>query len=400
MREDNPSLPFWQGFRVSDLRVGANRVDIDLEPDPTEPLRCGGCAQACAQVHEHVHRQVRDLPMLGLATRLNVHLRRVACPRCGRRVQKVAWLQPHSRLTRRLAEAVGRLSAQMATLHVARLFGLHWSTVRACERQALGERLSSLPPVRPTRLIMDEFALFKGHRYATVVLDADSGRVLWVGVGRGRREVRPFFQQLGPQGCSRIQAVAMDMNTAFDLEVKAHCPNARVVYDLFHVIAKYGREVISRVRVDAANQLRHDRPARRVVKQAHWLLLRNPANLRQPEQVRLDEVLQANQSLLAVYLMKAQLHGLWNAPDPWEWRRRWKAWHSMAADSGIAALIRFASALRRYWRGILARVRWPMHTGKLEGINNRIKVIKRMAFGYRDTEFFFMKIRAAFPGKP
>jgi transposase len=315
-------------------------------------------------------------------------------------VQKVAWLQPHSRLTRRLAEAVGRLTAQMATLHVARLFGLHWSTVRACERQALGERLSSLPPVRPTRLIMDEFALFKGHRYATVVLDADSGRVLWVGVGRGRREVRPFFQQLGPQGCSRIQAVAMDMNTAFDLEVKAHCPNARVVYDLFHVIAKYGREVISRVRVDAANQLRHDRPARRVVKQAHWLLLRNPANLRQPEQVRLDEVLQANQSLLAVYLMKAQLHGLWNAPDPWEWRRRWRAWHSMAADSGIAALIRFANALRRYWRGILARVRWPMHTGKLEGINNRIKVIKRMAFGYRDTEFFFMKIRAAFPGKP
>jgi transposase len=400
MREDNPSLPFWQGFRVSDLRVGANRVDIDLEPDPTEPLRCGGCAQACAQVHEHVRRQVRDLPMLGLATRLNVHLRRVACPRCGRRVQKVAWLQPHSRLTRRLAEAVGRLTAQMATLHVARLFGLHWSTVRACERQALGERLSSLPPVRPTRLIMDEFALFKGHRYATVVLDADSGRVLWVGVGRGRREVRPFFQQLGPQGCSRIQAVAMDMNTAFDLEVKAHCPNARVVYDLFHVIAKYGREVISRVRVDAANQLRHDRPARRVVKQAHWLLLRNPANLRQPEQVRLDEVLQANQSLLAVYLMKAQLHGLWNAPDPWEWRRRWRAWHSMAADSGIAALIRFANALRRYWRGILARVRWPMHTGKLEGINNRIKVIKRMAFGYRDTEFFFMKIRAAFPGKP
>lgn len=400
MREDNPSLPFWQGFRVSDLRVGANYVDIDLEPDPAEPLRCGGCGQACAQVHEHVHRQLRDLPMLGLATRLNVHLQRIACTRCGRRLQQVVWLEPHSRLTRRLVEAVGRLTAQMATLHVARLFGLHWSTVRACERRALRERLSSLPTAQPTRLIMDEFALFKGHRYATVVLDADSGRVLWVGVGRGRREVRPFFEQLGLQGCSRIQAVAMDMNTAFDLEVKAHCPNARVVYDLFHVIAKYGREVISRVRVDAANQLRHDRPARRVVKQAHWLLLRNPANLRQHEQVRLDEVLQANQSLLAAYLMKAQLHGLWNAPDPWEWRRRWKAWHSMAADSGIAALTHFANALRRYWRGILARVRWPMHTGKLEGINNRIKVIKRMAFGYRDTEFFFMKIRATFPGKP
>lgn len=237
--------------------------------------------------------------MVGLATRLHVHLQRVVCPHCGRRLQQVVWLQPHSRLTRRLAEAVGKLTAQMATVHVAKLFGLHWSTVRDCERRALRECLSSLPPAQPKRLIMDEFALFKGHRYATVVLDADTGRVLWIGVGRGRREVRRFFQQLGPQGYDRIQAVAMDMNTAFDLEVKSHCLNARVVYDLFHVIAKYGREVISRVRVDAANQLRHDRPARRVVKQAHWLLLRNPAGLRQHEQVRLDEILKANQSLLA-----------------------------------------------------------------------------------------------------
>src|SRR3546814_2000134 len=106
----------------------------------------------------------------------------------------------------------------------------------------------------------------------------------------------------------------MDRNTSYDLEVRQHCPNARVVYDLFHVIAKYGREVISRVRVDAANQLRHDKPARRVVKRAHWLLLRNPTNLKGSEQVRLAEVLEANKSLMAVYVMKDQLKALWNAP--------------------------------------------------------------------------------------
>lgn len=160
----------------------------------------------------------------------------------------------------------------------------------------------------------------------------------------------------------------MDMNTAYDLEVRQHCPNARVVYDLFHVIAKYGREVISRVRVDAANQLRHDKPARRVVKRAHWLLLRNPANLKDSEQVRLAEVLEANQSLMAVYVMK----------DP--------------------ALMHFAKCLRPYWRGILSRVRWTMPTGLVEGINNRIKVTKRIAYGYRDDAYFFLKIRAAFPG--
>ncbi|MEX7643362.1 transposase, partial [Stenotrophomonas maltophilia] len=87
-------------------------------------------------------------------------------------------------------------------------------------------------------------------------------RVLWVGRGRSRADVRPFFELLGKDGCERIQAVAMDMNSAFDLEVKAQCPNAEVVYDLFHVVAKYGREVIDRVRVDEANRLRQDKPAR------------------------------------------------------------------------------------------------------------------------------------------
>ncbi|MBL4877822.1 MAG: transposase, partial [Hyphomonas sp.] len=88
----------------------------------------------------------------------------------------------------------------------------------------------------------------------------------------------------------------------------------------------------------------------------------------------------------------------WTAPDAWEWRRRWQQWHAHAAESGIPALMHFAAVLKPYWRGILARVRWPMHTGQLEGINNKIKVIKRMAYGYRDTDYFFLKIKAAFPG--
>ncbi|MNF86835.1 Transposase [compost metagenome] len=291
--------------------------------------------------------------------------------------------------------------ARLPTRHVAELFGLHWGTVRLLERRRLQAQLSALPPAVPRRLVMDEFALYKGHRYASVVLDAETRRVLWIGEGRSREAIRPFFEELGPAGCARIEAVAMDMNTAFDLEVRQHCPHARVVYDLFHVVAKYGREVIDRVRVDEANRLRHDKPARRVVKQARWLLLRNPENLRQPEQqIHLQELLSANQTLMTVYLMKAQLKGLWNAASAWQWRAAWKQWLRHAQESQIPALMRFAQRLRGYWRGILSRVRWPMHTGQLEGINNRIKVIKRMAYGYRDSGFFFMKIKAAFPGNP
>nr|WP_238543871.1 transposase [Pseudomonas sp. GM21] len=158
-------------------------------------------------------------------------------------------------MTRRLADAVIQACERLPTLHVAQLFGLHWDSVRLLERRALQVALSVLPKAQPPRLVMDEFALFKGHRYASVVMDADTRRVLWIGEGRSRAAVRPFFEELGSQGCAQIEAVAMDMNTAFDLEVRQHCPNARVIYDLFHVVAKYGREVIDRVRVDEATQL-------------------------------------------------------------------------------------------------------------------------------------------------
>ena len=301
-------------------------------------------------------------------------------------------------MTRRLAESVARLCTVTSVLHAARWYGIDWKTAKAIDFRSLESRLGPVDLDGVTRIAMDEFAIQKGHRYATVVVDVARKRVLWVGRGRSRAEVRPFFERLGPERCAQLQAVAMDMNTAYDLEVRRHCPNARVIYDLFHVIAKYGREVINRVRVDAANQLRHDKPARRVVKRAHWLLLRNPANLQASERIRLAEVLDANQSLLAVHVMKEQLKALWNASTAWSWRKAWRQWHAQANESEIPALMHFAKCLRPYWRGILSRVRWPMHTGLLEGINNRIKVIKRIAYGYRDDAYFFLKIRAAFPG--
>ena len=401
MHDINTFLPFWEGFSVIAIRPDGDGLLIDLVPQPTRFPTCSGCHKPSTTIHEYCQRTIRDLPILGRSVRLNVEVRRVGCGACGKRMESVSWLDRYSRMTKRLAEAVIQTCRRLPTLHVAELFGLHWGSVRLLERRALQTALEKLPKAQPRRLVMDEFALFKGHRYASVVLDADTRRVLWIGEGRSRAAIRPFFEELGSEGCARIEAVAMDMNTAFDLEVRQHCPQARVVYDLFHVVAKYGREVIDRVRVDEANRLRHDKPARKVIKQARWLLLRNPENLkREDQQVRLQDLLAANQSLMTVYLMKAELKALWSPSTAWSWRSAWKQWLRLAEESAIAALKQFAKRLKGYWRGILSRVRWPMHTGQLEGINNRIKVIKRMAYGYRDSEFFFMKIKNDFPGNP
>lgn len=399
MHKDTSWPNLWPGFHVTHAHIRADSAQMWLEPDMAQ-LRCSKCLSRVNAVHERVQRTVRDLPLVGRALTLQVQLLRVDCPHCGRCVQHVRWLPRCSRITQAMAQAVAQCCAHMSIKRVAELFGLHWSTVREQDKCRLQGLLGQLPEPQPKRLVMDEFALHKGHRYASVILDADTRRVLYIAKERSRQAIRPFFEALGDEGCARIEAVAMDMNTAFDLEVQHWCPKARIVYDLFHVVAKFGREVISRVRVDVANTLRHNKPARRVVKQAHWLLLRNADNLQDSEQVRLQEVLQANTALMTVYVLKQSLKSLWNAPSAWEWRRRWRQWHSHCQECGIACLQQFATRLKKYWRGIVARVRWPMHTGQLEGINNRIKVIKRMAYGYRDTDYFFLKIKAAFPGNP
>lgn len=400
MTNHNLDLPFWEGFLVSDLDRKPGAVWITLRRHPDAPMVCSGCGANCHQVHEAGRRIIRDMPMFGEPVWLRVPLRRVRCGQCGTRAERIPWLDRHARITRRLADFVGLWCEKLPVAHVCKLSGLHWETVRKIDRQRLEEQLARLPDAHPTRLVMDEFALFKGHRYATVVLDADSRQVLWVGEGRSREAIRPFFEWLGPERCADIEAVAMDMNTAFDLEVQLHCRKARVVYDLFHVIAKYGREVIDRVRVDEANRLRQDRPQRKVVKRARWLLLRNRENVPAAQQASLDELLAANQALMTVYVMKTALKELWQQPGGWQWIRAWRNWLKMAQESEIEPLRKFAAKLKPYWRGIASRLRWPMHTGQLEGINNRIKVMKRMAYGYRDSDFFFLKIKAAFPGNP
>jgi len=400
MADHKFELPFWEGFTVTQIQREPGATHITLIPHEAQPALCSGCGSSGQRVHERGWRTIRDLPMLGDAVWLRVRLRRVRCTTCGPRTERVSWLERHARITTRLAEFVGRWCEKLPVAHVCELSGLHWETVRRIDTRRLQARLDALPQPEPRRLVMDEFALYKGHRYATVVLEADTRRVLWIGEGRSREAVRPFFEWLGKARCARIEAVAMDMNTAFDLEVQAHCPNARIVYDLFHVVAKYGREVIDRVRVDEANRLRQERPLRRVIKRARWLLLRNPENLPSDQRIKLDELLAANQVLMTVYVLKTSLKELWQPMHAWQWRRAWRAWLAQARDSGIEALARFARNLAPYWRGILARVRWPMHTGQLEGINNRIKVMKRMAYGYRNSAYFFLKIKAAYPGNP
>lgn len=390
---------FWPCFQIKACRSPDDHtLIVDLEPQAEVVPRCGRCQRQSPLIHDRRTRVIRDRDLLDQRVQLRVPVRRVDCLSCGRATEQIDWLLPGTRLTRRLGAWIEALLQLLPISHITRLTGLHWHTIKTLDKRRLEASVGSFEPGPVRRLVMDEFALHKGHRYATVIMDAERTRVLWVGEGNSRQAIRPFFEQLGEQ-CQQIEAVAMDMNTAFDREVKQHCPQAEVVYDLFHVVARYGREVIDRIRVDQANALRHDKPARKVIKNSRWLLLRNLDNLKEEQAVHLQELLAANQPLATVYVLKDALKAVWYAPSIREGWRRWRSWLRHAQESELAPLQRFARNLRRYTRGILASALFPMHTSLLEGVNNKIKVIKRMAYGFRDKEYFFLKIKAAFPGK-
>ena len=397
-------LGCWAGYelvKASEQQRGAQRWCI-VELTPT-PRRRGCCSQcgAASPIHDSEARRVRDLPIFDVPVELNLPRLRVLCATCGPKLERLDWLEPYSRVTSRLAASVARMCKAMALLHVARFYGLAWDTVKQIDRRHLERELGPIDLAGVTVIGMDEFAIQKGHRYATVIVEPSRKRVLWVGRGRGREDVRPFFELLGAQGCQRIEAVAMDMTAGFIEEVRARCPRAQIVFDLFHVVAKYGREVIDRVRVDEANRLRDNRPARHLVKSARWLLLRNRENVTRPDdQVRLAELLAANRALMTVYVLKDDLKALWRYRHIGYARVFWQGWRRRALASRIPALRTFVARLTPYIPGILAHCRWPLGTNLIEGINNTIKVIKRMAYGYRDDHYFFLRIRAAFPGNP
>lgn len=399
-------LGVWEGYEVVRAQRheaittgGRPRVWVVLAPVAGRLMTCDGCGRRVGDVHDVSERVIRDLPLFDADTFIRLPRRRVNCPRCGPKVERLPWLHRYSRVTRRLADSVVRLCQQLPIKHVADFYGLGWDAVKDLDKAALEARLGPPDLDDLEVLAMDEFAIQKGHRYATVIIEPRRKRVLWVGRGRDRDAVRAFFALLGPERAARIRAVAMDMHAPFYLEVKAHCPHAEVVFDLFHVVAKYGREVIDRVRVDEANRVRRDKRARKVIKSTRWLLLRNRSNVTKPaDRIRLTELLKANRAICKAYLMRDELKHLWTYRTEGWARRGWEDWHHRAVRSRIAPLVAFARKLAVHAHGIVAHARWQLHTSLIEGINNKIKVIKRMAYGLRDDAYFFLKIRAAFPG--
>ena len=235
----------WEGYEIGFVRRQEAKKDgsapdvwIELVRRSDGPMICSGCGQACERYHDWDERWIRDLPILDAATHLLIQRFRVACPVCGPKLEHLPWLAKYARVTGSFARSVTRLRKVLPMKHVPAFYGLGWDTVKAIDNARLEATLGDPDLTELELLAMDEFAIKRGHRYATIFVEPNRKEVLWVCRGRSREDIRPFFEKLSAEGCQRIEAVAMDMNAAYEAEVKAQCPQAKIIYDLFHVVAK------------------------------------------------------------------------------------------------------------------------------------------------------------------
>ena len=376
----------------------AESAMIYLQPDLRYRPRCHRCHQPGRTVHSQGHRRiVFDLPLASAKVWLDVEYRKVWCDHCDSvRVEQLDFCQAGKHVTGRLARYIHDLCKVLTIKDVAEKFDLHATTVKAIDKTFLEAEYTQTDYTGLQVLAIDEIAVKRGHTYMTVVLDYLTGRVVWMGQGRCKETLDLFFAGMTETQKASIQAGTMDMWEAYINRVQHYCPQAHIVFDFFHVVQGFNR-VIDKIR--RSEYLRAKEEDRPVLKGSRYLLLKNKENLTETQQPRLQKLLALNETLNTVYVLKDQLKMVYYYSNRDRVKQTLDDWCAMAATVPHPAMKAFVKKLRFFEYGILNHADYPIGTSNLEGVNNKIKVIKRRAYGYHDTDYFALKVKQAFPGK-
>lgn len=382
-----------RGFHHVHTRFEEGRTVFRIGQD-SSTLACPVCGRRDVMKKGTVFRVFKTLPIGLRPTIIEFAVHRVLCRFCGMlRQVKVPFSDEGRSYTRQFERYVLELSRHMTIKDVAHHLGLPWSTVKDIQKRHL-DRHFSRPKLRHlNRIAIDEISVGHGHQYLTVVLDLESGAVVFVGHGKGVQALEPFWRRL-KSSKAKIQAVALDMSAAYIAAVTTHLPDCTIVFDHFHVI-KLFNEKLTELRRGLYREAT-DLLAKEVLKGTRWLLLKNPENLNEDrnERQRLEEALKLNKPLATAYYLKEDLRLLWQQADKRRAEAHLDHWITKAEASGIRILIDFAKTLRVHRSGILAYYDHPISTGPLEGTNNKIKTLQRQAYGFRDRAFFILKLYA------
>jgi len=380
-----------RGYHYQSTKYAGGGVTFTIT-QPREGYRCAVCGSANVIGKGKHPRRFRTLPIGGKPVYLRLDVPRVECRQCGAvRQVKIGFADPRVSYTRAFETYALELSQWMTIKDVAHHLGIIRDVIKEIQKRHLKRRFGRPKLKHLKQIAIDEISTGKGHRYVTIVMDLASGAAVHVGEGKGGDALKPFWKRLRASG-AKIEAVATDMSPAYIEAVEAHLPHATLVFDRFHVIKLY-HEKLSDLRRALYHQLA-DTMEKSVLKGIRWLLLKRPENLdpTRNEPQRLEEALRLNEPLSIAYHLKEELDQIWEQENRAEAEALLMDWILYAESTGIRMPIKFARTLRIHALGILAYYEYPISTGPLEGTNNKIKTMKRQAYGFRAPEFLKLKI--------
>lgn len=385
------------GYQCTRTEYKSGQVIFHIQPGD-HPLHCPNCGSTNVIRRGQKKRRFRTVPIGNKSVFVMLAFPRVGCRDCGIvRQVNITFADERRSYTRAFERYVLDLSRMMTIQDVAQHLNVGWDMIKDIQRRHLLKHYAK-PKLKHLRfLAVDEIAIAKGHRYLTVVLDLESGAIVFVGDGKGADALNPFFKRLH-RSKAEIEAVAVDMSPAYIQAIKTHLKDAAIVFDHFHVV-KLFNDKLSKFRRDLQRDAA--KIEKQVLKGTRWLLLKNTENLddTRNERQRLEAALKINQPLATVYYMKEDLRRFWKQPNKETALSFLSDWIKRATVSGITMLKKFAATIGAYRTGLLAYYDYPISTGPLEGTNNKIKTMKRQAYGFRDIAFFKLKIMAIHEAK-
>ena len=344
-------------------------------------------------VYDRKGQPVRDLACGGWRIYLDVEIRRVACTRCGLvKQERLPWLADTPGYTKRFAFAVGRCCRAASVDDVAKEFHLDWKTVKALEMQYMQAQLRRAGTPVPRVIGLDEVSIRKGQTYRIIVSDLARRRPSWFGdVDRSEVSRAAFYAWLGPRKSQRIRLAVMDMWKAFRNATTQHAPQASILFDKFHVLRHLGEAL------DTVRQREYARLSgkdRRFIKGQKYTLLSHRANLTLDGRRALRTLLQANKRLNTAYLLKESFGQLWDYQTEGWARRFFEHWRAALKWQRLAPYQKVAAMIDRHWDGIAAycHPENKVALGFVEGLNNKIRVLQRRAYGLRDEEYLRLKV--------
>ncbi|MCH8991344.1 MAG: ISL3 family transposase [Acidobacteria bacterium] len=364
-------------------------LSIEVTPTWRKP-RCAGCGRRAPQYdHPRSVGRWQDLNWGPVRIYLVYRCRRVTCAHCGGepRTERLPWAAAGTQFTHRMEELTAFLARQTDITSVTRLLGIAWRTVGRIVRRVGEARLDPERYTGLTRIGVDEFSYRKRHHYLTVVLDHDTGKVVWAAKGKNAETLCTFFDLIGPEQCAGIQLVTIDMSAAYEKAITDRLPNATIIFDRFHV-QQLSTNAVDEVRRDQQRTLRTagDPDEAKVTKGTRFALLKNPWNLTLEQGRKLSAVLRNNVHLFRAYLLNQTLAGALDYRQPKRARRALDDWLSWACRSKLAPFVKVSRTIRAKKEGVLAYIRERLTNGIVEGTNNRLRMIARRAFGFHSPE--------------